>query len=108
MPDNVQSLVQYWEAVPLSVAVVPATAQLVLGSDPLRWCVYFQSPAMLIPPVDLIPLTPSSGIRFDLSSFFSSPLRLDQRDHGILVPGEWYLTSGGAFTLSILSLRWKG
>lgn len=108
MIDNVASLVSAWDVQPLTVAVPAGTATQVLGADPLRWIVYFQAPGALFPPVDLIPFSPQSGIRFDLSSFFASPLRLDQRDHGPLVSGAWYLTSGAPFTLSVLSVCWKG
>lgn len=109
MIDNISQLVSAWDVELLQVAVPGGATTKVIGNDPLRWILLIQFPAALLPPVQLIPWSPSSGLQFDGTSMFDRPERFDQRDWGPLVAGEWYITNGGGpFNISVASIRWKG
>ena len=108
MIDDIASLTEAWE-VKLSTVAVPATGTpKVLGANPARWIVYFQTQGAIIGNPTLLPWSPNSSISFSLNGM-TTPTRFSQKDDGPLPAGEWYVsTGGGGFNLLVAELIWKG
>lgn len=112
MIDAVSELSSLWEVVPTTVSLSGTGTVQLIGADVLRWCILIQpnfGGGPIVGTPLLRPWQVSGGVTWLLANLPQNPLRIDVRDYGAFPFGPWFVDpTGNNFTITVVSLRWKG